>query len=183
MPRFERKTSMDNGIDFIDNENGTVIFVAIIFLALLTLIGVSSISTSTTEVRIAGNAQYNKIEFYIADSGWKQGAMWLNDYAGPPTYQNSSGNIVRNFGDGDSDVLNNDFPQGTEDSPHASTANDMSHYAIPYWYKVIHLPAETEMVEDSNKNYQRYFYRMDSNANRIQEVEVVVSKIFKTGYN
>jgi len=174
---------MDNGIDFIDNENGTVIFVAIIFLALLTLIGVSSISTSTTEVRIAGNAQYNKIEFYIADSGWKQGAMWLNDYAGPPTYQNSSGNIVRNFGDGDSDVLNNDFPQGTEDSPHASTANDMSHYAIPYWYRVTHLPAETEMVEGSNKNYQRYFYRVDSNANRTQEVEAVVSKIFKTGYN
>ena len=76
---------MDNRLDFIDNQNGTVIFVAIIFLALLTLVGVSSISTSTTEVRIAGNAQYNKIEFYIADSGWKQGAMWLNDYAGPPT--------------------------------------------------------------------------------------------------
>ena len=43
--------------------------------------------------------------------------------------------------------------------------------------------AVIEMVEGSNKNYQRYFYRMDSNANRIQEVEVVVSKIFKTGYN
>lgn len=183
MLRFERITSMVNRLDLIDNENGTVIFVAIIFLALLTLVGISSISTSTTEVRIAGNAQYNKIEFYIADSGWKQGAMWLNDFAGPPVYQNISGNIVRNFGNGDSDILNNDLPAGTQDSPHVSTANDMSHYAIPYWYRVTHLPAETEMVEGSNKNYQRYFYRVDSNANRTQEVEAVVSKIFKTGYN
>jgi len=72
---------------FFGNENGTVLFVAIVFLALLTLVGVSSISTSTTEVRIASNSQYNKIEFYIADSGWKQGAMWLDGYAGPPTYK------------------------------------------------------------------------------------------------
>ncbi len=174
---------MDNGLDFVNNENGTVLFVAIIFLALLTLIGVSSISTSTTEVRIAGNAQYNKIEFYIADSGWRQGAMWLNDHAGPPIYQNSSGNIVRNFGDGETDDLNNDFPVGTEDSPNASTANDMSRYAIPYWFKVTHLPGQTMTVEGSNKNYKRYFYRVDSNANRTQDVEVVVSKIFKSGYN
>lgn len=180
---FERIMAVDHRFDFIDNENGTIIFVAIIFLALLTLVGVSSINTSTTEVRIAGNAQYNKIEFYIADSGWREGAMWLNDFAGPPSYQNISGNIVRNFGDGDTDVLNNDFPAGTEDSPHVSTANDMSHYAIPYWFRVTHLPDETEMVEGSNKYYQRYFYRVDSNANRTQEVEAVVSKIFKSGYN
>lgn len=64
-----------------------------------------------------------------------------------------------------------------------SFANDMSHYAIPYWFKVTHLANETETVPGSGKNYQRYFYQVDSNANRIQDVEAVVSKIFKTGYN
>jgi PilX N-terminal len=174
---------MGKGVQLLCNEDGTVLFAAIVFLALLTLVGVSSISTSTTEVRIASNAQYNKIEFYIADSGWKQGAMWLNDNAGPPIYKNSSGSIVRNFGDGDTDDLNNDLADGTEDSPHDSTPNDMSRYAIPYWFKVIHLPDETETVSGSNKNYQRYFYNVDSNANRTQEIEVIVSKVFKTGYN
>ena len=165
------------------NQNGAVIFVAIVFLALLTLVGVSSINTSTTEVRIASNAQTNKIEFYVADSGWKQGAMWLDDYAGPPAYRNNSGDVVRNFGDGDSNVLNNDFPAGTQDSPHDSSANDMSYYAIPYWFKVTHLPNETQTVEGSSKNYKRHYYRVDSNANRTQDVEVVLSKIFKIGYN
>ena len=173
---------MEKRFDRLNNERGTVIFVAIIFLALLTLVGVSSISTSTTEVRIASNSQYNQIEFYIADSGWKQGAIWLNDRAGPPAYKNISGNIVRNYGDGDSGVLNNDFPAGSEDSPHESTANDMSHYAIPYWFKVTHLPDKTEPVAGSGKNYQRHFYRVDSNANRSQDVETIVSKIYKTGY-
>jgi hypothetical protein len=174
---------MDKRFNFLKNESGTVIFVAIIFLALLTLVGVSSISTSTTEVRIASNSQYNQIEFYIADSGWKQGAMWLNGHAGPPAYKNESGNIVRNFGDGDSGVLNNNFPAGSEDSPHITTANDMSHYAIPYWFKVTHLPDETKAVPGSGKNYQRHFYRVDSNANRTQDVEAIVSKIYKSGYN
>lgn len=167
----------------LNNEKGTVIFVAIVFLALLTLVGVSSINTSTTEVRIAANAQSNKIAFYVADSGWKQGAMWLDDYASPPAYINNSGDIVRNFGDGDSDVLNNDFLAGTEDSPHDSTANDMSYYAIPYWFKVNHLPDETQKVEGSSKNYKRHYYRVNSNANRTQDVDVVLSKIFKIGYN
>jgi hypothetical protein len=159
--------------------------VAIVFLALLTLVGVSSINTSTTEVRIAGNAQTNKIEFYVAESGWKAGAMWLNERVGPPMYINNSGDIVRNFGDGNSNVLNDDFPAGTEDSPNDSSTNDMSYYAIPYWFKVTHLPLETRLrpVEDGSKSYKRHFYRVDSNANRTQEVEVMVSKIFKVGYN
>jgi len=174
--------TMNKRFDPLNNEGGTVIIIAIIFLALLTLVGVSSIRTSTTEVRIASNSQHNQIEFYIADSGWKQGAMWLNGSAGPPVYKNVSGNIVRNFGDGDSGALNNGFPSGSEDSPHESTANDMSRYAIPYWFKVTHLPDETETVPGSGKNYQRHFYRIDSNANRSQTVETIVSKIFKTGY-
>jgi hypothetical protein len=77
-------------------------------------------------VRIASNTQYNKVEFYIADSGLKQGAVWLNDHPSPPIYKNITG---------------------------------------------------------SGKNYKRHFYRVDSNANRTQDVEAVVSKVYKTGYN
>ncbi len=89
------------------------------------------------------------------------------------------------YGDGDSNVLNNDFPSGTEDSPHENTANDMSYVAIPYWFKVTHLPndTQTQALEGSSKSYKRHYYRVDSNANRSQDVEVMLSKIFKIGYN
>ena len=174
---------MNKGYEFLSNENGTVVFVAIVFLALLTLVGVSSINTSTTEVRIASNSQYNKVEFYIADSGWKEGAVWLSEHPSPPIYKNITGSIVRNYGDGDTDVLNNDFPDGSQDSPHDVTNNDMSYYAIPYWFKATHLFDETEIEPGSGKNYKRHFYRVDSNANRTQDVEAVVSKVYKMGYN
>jgi hypothetical protein len=179
----KRIKEMQKQASIFNNENGSVIFVALIFLALLTLIGVSSINTSSTEVKIASNTQLNRIEFYIAESGWKHGAMWLEGQAGPPSFMNTSGNIVRNFGNGNTDVLNNNFPDGTEDSPNAGSLNDMSSYGIPYWFKVNYLPDETQPVAGSGKNYKRHFYEVESNANRRQEVEAVVSKIFKTGYN
>ena len=106
---------MQKQASIFNNENGSVIFVALIFLALLTLIGVSSINTSSTEVKIASNTQLNRIEFYIAESGWKHGAMWLEGQAGPPSFMNTSGNIVRNFGNGNTDQLEIRFLPATAD--------------------------------------------------------------------
>ena len=56
----------------LNNENGSVIIVAVIILALLTLIGIAGTNTSTTEVQIATNNQNYQVEFYLADSGWRQ---------------------------------------------------------------------------------------------------------------
>ena len=84
------------------NENGSIIVVTLIMLVLLTLIGISSTNTSSTEVAIAANNQSYQVEFYLADSGWHQGAMWLENRAAPPTWVNSSAsdNTVKNFGAG-----------------------------------------------------------------------------------
>jgi Tfp pilus assembly protein PilX len=82
------------------NENGSVIVVAMIMLVLLTLIGISSTNTSSTEVQIAANNQNYQVEFYLADSGWRQGAMWLENRAAPPGWVNSNLNdyTVKSFG-------------------------------------------------------------------------------------
>ena len=82
------------------NEKGSVIVVAMIMLVLLTLIGISSTTTSTTEVQIAANNQNYQVEFYLADSGWRQGAMWLENRASLPGWVNSGtdDNTVKNYG-------------------------------------------------------------------------------------
>ena len=41
----------------------------------------------------------------------------------------------------------------------------------------------TQIEPGSGKNYKRHFYRVDSNANRTQDIEAVVCKVYKTGYN
>ena len=51
-----------------DNEKGSVLLVALIMLALLSLIGVAATRTTSTELQIAGNEKFQKIAFYTADA-------------------------------------------------------------------------------------------------------------------
>ncbi len=52
-----------------DNENGSAIVFAILILAVLTIIGISSITTSTIETKIDTNDRLYKQTFYEADGG------------------------------------------------------------------------------------------------------------------
>ena len=61
------------------NEHGSVMVVTMLILLLLTIIGVSAIDTTTTEVLIATNEQLHKIAFYAADGGSEAGTVLLED--------------------------------------------------------------------------------------------------------
>ena len=50
-------------------------------LVLLTIIGIAATNTSIYESQIIGNEHRYQIDFYVADSGWKEGAMWLENSA------------------------------------------------------------------------------------------------------
>jgi len=52
---------------------------AVIILALLTVIGISATNTSTTEVQVSTNAVLHNIAFYTADSGIEAGRAALNN--------------------------------------------------------------------------------------------------------
>ncbi|UCF95361.1 MAG: hypothetical protein JSW39_14830 [Desulfobacterales bacterium] len=163
----------------VNNENGSVIVVALLMLALLVIIGVASSNTSTTEVQIATNGQRYQLEFYVADSGWKDASMWLENRPGAPPNANPTGgdNIVKNFGSGTpADPVYTDLHELTPDNA------AFGQYSIPYWYEVEHLPGLTAVVAGSGKNYRRHFYAVASNANETQQVEVSLSKIYKHGY-
>jgi hypothetical protein len=65
------------------NEKGMVLVLAIFMLALLSMIGLSSMMTSTTDITIAGNEKFSKIVYYQAESGLTVGGevARLNYYA------------------------------------------------------------------------------------------------------
>jgi hypothetical protein len=61
------------------NQQGSVIIMAVIVLAMLSIIGIAATSTSTTEVQVSTNAMLHNIAFYTADSGIEAGRAALNN--------------------------------------------------------------------------------------------------------
>ena len=63
----------------LNNENGSVIVMALIFLVLLTVLGMSAISTSSIEVQIAGNGMRYKQNLYLAEAAAMEAVQRLED--------------------------------------------------------------------------------------------------------
>jgi len=61
----------------LKRQEGSVIIIVMIVLALLTIIGISATNMSTTEQKIAGNDKNYKIAFYHAESGNYGMAKWV----------------------------------------------------------------------------------------------------------
>ena len=62
----------------INNERGSVVIItAVLILALLTIIGISSMKTSITEQQISTNHLIYNMNFYAAESGAPHGSLWL----------------------------------------------------------------------------------------------------------
>ncbi len=161
----------------LKNERGSTIIVAVLILVFLTIIGISATSTSIFESQIVGNEHRYQIEFYVADSGWKEGAIWLEGLTGPPPEVNpGSDSIVKNFGfeTSPADPAPTDLGSLTADN------NSLSQYGIPYWYQIQYLGDNVDV--GSNKSLRRFSYRAVSNANQTQEIEIMATKLYKVGY-
>ena len=161
----------------IDNNRGSAIVIALLILVTLTIIGVAATNTSIFESRIIGNEQRYQIDFYVAESGWKDGAMWLDGAAGPPGLVNpNTDNVVKNFGfnTAPADPTPNDLSVLTPDN------TTLSQYGVPYWYQVQYIGDTT--VAGSGPQFREFTYDARSNANQNQQIDTRVSKIFKVGY-
>lgn len=51
------------------NEEGAVLVIALMLLAVVTILGVAALNTTTTEIRISGNEKVYKQAFYSAEAG------------------------------------------------------------------------------------------------------------------
>lgn len=168
---------MKNTMLILKNEKGSITVIALLILAVLTIIGLSATSNSTYESQIIRNEHLYHIDFYIADSGWKEAAMWLENLAGPPATVNPGGdNVVKNFGSNTTaaDPAPSNLKTLTPDN------STLSHSGVPYWYQVAYL--EDIPVAGSGPGWREFFYQAKSNANQTQEVEVTLSKVYKVGY-
>jgi Tfp pilus assembly protein PilX len=168
---------MKNAIFFPNNEKGSIIVIALLVLSVLTIIAFSATSNSIYETQIIRNEHLYHLDFYLADSGWKEAAMWLENLAGPPSHKNPGGdNIVKNFGfnTASADPAPSDLNALTPDNA------SLSQYGVPYWYQVTYV--QDVAVAGSGPGWREFSYRARSNANQTQEVEVTLSKVYKVGY-
>jgi len=157
------------------NENGTITVVAMLVLAMLSVMGISSINTASIEIEIAGNEKQFVRDFYVADGAWKIALQWLNNRSSAPGAVNTSGDIVRNYGNGGEDVTNDTFADGTEDGSLEGTK---------YWFKVELTPgspAGGTKVPGSSDEYRRFSYLVTSNADRKHEIVVRTNKVYRVG--
>ena len=155
----------------LDSERGSTLIIAVLVLCILTILGIASSNTASIDLLIAANDRDYVQEFYVADSGWKTAVNWLDLKAAPPDRVNSSGDEVRNFGDGATDDKNDDFPVADKDGTIDGTS---------FWYNLTY---EADTIEPgSGKFYRKFTYSSRSVANKTQEIEVRLSKIFKVGY-
>ena len=73
-------------------EQGSVLIVALVVLAVFTLLSVSSTTTTTMEIRISGNENIQKENLYAAEAAAMRGAQDMQDTAdlraGSPAYLN-----------------------------------------------------------------------------------------------
>jgi hypothetical protein len=162
---------MNKLISPLNNENGSVIVVAVILLVLLTLIGIAGTNTSTTEVQIATNNQNYQVEFYLADSGWRQAGAWLMNRSDPPRWISA---------DAESELVTGTIEDGIVTQPVNAT---LSQYAIPFTYQVEFEKAQT-VAEGNGGNSARIYYEITSWVDNSQRITVVLSKPYQTlGYN
>ena len=66
----------------VENDKGSVTVLAVVLLMLLTLLGMTALSTSSIETQIAGNEMRSKRAFYAAESATAYVA-WKPDLYGP----------------------------------------------------------------------------------------------------
>ena len=154
-------------------QNGAAFLVAMLILMLLTFMGTFALMTTDIEIQIAANEKNYLKEFYVSDSAWKETLPWLNNRETPPHKVNESlgDDMVKNYGGGGDGVLNDTFPEGSEDG---------SLSGVPYWNRVEYV--SDTIVPGSGKDYRRFHYLVTSNGGGHQEIEVTISKIYKVGY-
>ena len=99
----------------MENEKGMVLVLAIFMLALLSMIGLSSMMTSTTDITIAGNDKFSKIVYYQSESGLTIGGEVARLFY----YPDNGTTLEEGFIDAPNNtmnLLNDQFHVGPEDT-------------------------------------------------------------------
>jgi len=72
-------------------QRGTVLVVALVFLVIMTLLGVGSMQSSVLEERMAGNMRDDRVSFEAAESALRMGEEQLRDPGTPLAFDGTDG--------------------------------------------------------------------------------------------
>lgn len=79
-------------VDCLNNQKGSALIIALIVMAVLTLVGLSAINTATVENKIVGNERIYQENFYLAESGVNEAAQEIES-------ETSSDNLLPSYSD------------------------------------------------------------------------------------
>lgn len=63
----------------LSNQGGFALVIALIMMAILSIIGIAALNTTSIELQISGNDRFEKQEFYATESGCRRGGQWLRN--------------------------------------------------------------------------------------------------------
>lgn len=92
-------------------QRGAILFISLIMLLMLTIIGVTSMSSVTMEERMAGNLRDGDLSFQAAEAALRTGENWVLGLVKPPAYCTSTNTLCATAFD--TNVLPNLGSQGT----------------------------------------------------------------------
>lgn len=149
----------------VANEQGSVLIIALMLMAVLAILGVVASNTSITEMRVAANEKNYNQTFYAADAAW-QVAPALLDHIGSDAPE--------------ADVTTKVVDLSTFDT------TEKKINGIPYTYTVTELGSQK--AEGSGEGHREFQYQIDSTSldpvtnKEKQKIRVVVNKIYQVGY-
>ncbi|MFC1602018.1 PilX N-terminal domain-containing pilus assembly protein [Pseudomonadota bacterium] len=170
----------------MNKQQGAVLIIALLFLLIVTLLGVSAMQSSVMEERMAGNMHDHNMAFQAAESGLKDGWDWLLPLTGRPLPDGTASNGV--YTDGsigaepadyifDWEGLGTDYGANT-----SNNAGDFPHNAKPPIYVI----EEAAFVSDSlnpeskAKGAGKYYYRVSAVGYGGSDAsEVVVQSVYE----
>lgn len=71
-------------------QQGVALVMALVFLLLLTLIGITALNTTSLEEKMAGNVKDRNLAFQAAESALAAGENWIYTQIGKPYFPNNS---------------------------------------------------------------------------------------------
>jgi len=99
-------------IQMIKNEDGSVLVIALVMLALLTILGITATSTSNVELQIAGNERNFKRTFFAANAGIEHAKSFLNDDLVSSNEQNITNSNQLSWDFAIEEAVGNDYDNG-----------------------------------------------------------------------
>ena len=79
-------------VDLWENEKGMALVIVLVFLVVMTIIGVAAMQSSSLQEKMSSNVRDQNVSFQTAEAAVREGEAWVESLVGRPPVQ--SGNCI-----------------------------------------------------------------------------------------